>query len=60
MKDRSHDDAMVELFRDDPAVATATLNAILADSDQGELLVTIRQLTKARTEKNDCTKRNGP
>lgn len=38
MKDRSHDDAMVELSRDDPAVAAATLNAILADGDRGELL----------------------
>ena len=47
MKDRSHDDAMVELFRDDPAVAAATLNAILADGDQGELLVTLRQMAKA-------------
>jgi probable addiction module antidote protein len=46
MKDRSHDDAMVELFRDDPAAA-ATLNAILADGDQGELLVTLRQMAKA-------------
>ena len=45
MKDRSHDDAMVELFRDDPAAAT--LNAILADGDQGELLVTLRQMAKA-------------
>ncbi len=47
MKDRSHDDAMVELFRDDPAAAAATLNAILADGDQGELLVTLRQMAKA-------------
>ena len=47
MKDRSHDDAMVELFRADPAAAAATLNAILADGDQGELLVTLRQMAKA-------------
>ncbi|BDA87235.1 transcriptional regulator (plasmid) [Aureimonas sp. SA4125] len=47
MKDRSHDDAMADLFRDDPAMAAATLNAILMDGDQGELLVTIRQMTKA-------------
>lgn len=47
MKDRSHDDAMVELFRDDPAAAAATLNAILADGDQGELLVALRQMAKA-------------
>ncbi|HML54576.1 MAG TPA: DNA-binding protein [Solidesulfovibrio magneticus] len=46
MKDRSHDDAMVELFRDDPVVAAASLNAILADGDQGELLVALRQMAK--------------
>jgi len=44
LKDRSHDDAMAELFRDDPALAAATLNAILADGDQGELLVALRQI----------------
>jgi probable addiction module antidote protein len=47
MKDRSHDEAMAELFRDDPAAAAATLDAILADGDQGELLVTLRQMAKA-------------
>ncbi|MDM9997329.1 addiction module antidote protein [Bartonella henselae] len=47
MKDRSHDDAMAEIFHDDPEVAAATLNAILADGDQGELLVTLRQMAKA-------------
>lgn len=47
MKDRSHDEAMAELFRDDPAATVATLNAILADGDQGELLVTLRQMAKA-------------
>lgn len=46
-RDRSHDDAMADLFRDDPAAAAATLDAILADGDQGELLVTLRQMTKA-------------
>lgn len=47
MKDRSHDDAMSEMFRADPALAAATLDAILADGDQGELLVTLRQMTRA-------------
>ena len=47
MKDRSHDEAMAELFRDDPATAAATLDAILADGDQGEMLVTLRQMAKA-------------
>lgn len=47
MRDQSHDDAMTQIFRDDPAVAAATLDAILVDGDQGELLVTLRQMSKA-------------
>ncbi|WP_375642700.1 MULTISPECIES: DNA-binding protein [unclassified Bartonella] len=47
MKDRNHDDAMAEIFRDDPELAAATLDTILADGDQGELLVTLRQMAKA-------------
>ncbi|KQO80338.1 hypothetical protein [Rhizobium sp. Leaf262] len=47
MKDRSHDDAMADLFRDDPELAAATLDAILANGDQGELMVTLRQMAKA-------------
>lgn len=47
MRDRAHDEAMAELFRDDPAAAAATLDAILAEGDQGELLVTLRQMAKA-------------
>ncbi|EJF82861.1 DNA-binding protein, partial [Candidatus Bartonella washoeensis] len=42
-----HDDAMAEILRDDPELAAATLDAILADGDQGELLVTLRQMAKA-------------
>ncbi|WP_019222047.1 DNA-binding protein [Bartonella senegalensis] len=47
MKDRNHDDAMAEIFHDDLELAAATLDAILADGDQGELLVTLRQMAKA-------------
>ncbi|WP_407965875.1 DNA-binding protein [Bartonella sp. C271] len=47
MKDRNHDDAMAEIFHEDPELAAATLDAILADGDQGELLVTLRQMAKA-------------
>lgn len=47
MKDISHDDAMAELFREDRAAAAATLDAILADGEQGEMLVTLRQMAKA-------------
>jgi probable addiction module antidote protein len=48
MKDKHHDDAMAELFKEDPKLAAATLDAILAEGgDQGELLVTLRQMAKA-------------
>jgi probable addiction module antidote protein len=47
MRDRTHDEAMAELFRDDPDYAVQLLNSILEDGDQGELLITLRQMTKA-------------
>jgi DNA-binding phage protein len=47
MKDRSHDEAMAEMFRRDPGYAVELLNSILEDGDHGELLVTLRQMTKA-------------
>ncbi len=47
MKDRSHDDAMAELFREDPAFATEYLNSVLEDGEQADLLVALRQMTKA-------------
>src|SRR5579864_3871647 len=47
MKDRARDDAMAEAFRKDPAYAVDLLNSILEDGDQGELLIALRQMTKA-------------
>jgi len=47
MRDRTHDEAMAELFRQDPAYALELLNGILEDGEQGELLIALRQLTKA-------------
>ena len=47
MKSRSHDDAMAELYRDDPALALEVINDILADGDQGELLTVLRQIAQA-------------
>ena len=47
MKDRSHDDAMAELFREDPAFATEYLNSVLEDGEQADLLVALRQMAKA-------------
>jgi len=47
MKSRSHEEAMAELYRGDPAFALEVLNSILADGDQAELLIALRQMTKA-------------
>jgi probable addiction module antidote protein len=38
---------MAEVFRDDPAYAVELLNSILEDGDQRELLIALRQMTKA-------------
>ena len=47
MKDRTHDEAMAEVYREDPAYALQLLNSILEDGDQSELLIALRQITKA-------------
>lgn len=47
MKDRTHDEAMAEIYREDPAYALQLLNSILEDGDQSELLVALRQMAKA-------------
>lgn len=47
MKDRSHDEAMAEVFRRDPGYAVELLNSILEDGDQGELLIALRQMADA-------------
>jgi probable addiction module antidote protein len=45
MKDRTHDEAMAEAYREDPTYAVRLLNSILEDGDQGEFL--IAQMAKA-------------
>ena len=47
MKDRSHDAAMAEVFRSDPAYAVELLNSILEDGEQAELLIALRQMAEA-------------
>ncbi|SEJ94087.1 DNA-binding protein [Achromobacter sp. NFACC18-2] len=47
MKSRSHDEAMAELYRKDPALAADLINDVLADGDQAELLIALRQLALA-------------
>lgn len=47
MKSRPHDEAMAELYRSDPALALETINQILEEGDQAELLIVLRQLAQA-------------
>lgn len=47
MKDRNHDEAMAAIYREDPAYAFELLNSIFEDGDQSELLIALRQMTKA-------------
>jgi probable addiction module antidote protein len=42
-----HDEAMAEMYRKDPQLACDLLNSILEDGNQGELLIVLRQMTKA-------------
>jgi DNA-binding phage protein len=46
--DRPHEEAMAETFARDPALAADMLTAILADGDHDELLVTLRQIARAK------------
>ncbi len=39
-----HDEAMAEMYRGDPALALDVIDRILADGDQAELLVVLRQI----------------
>jgi len=47
VKHRTHDQAMAALFQQEPAFALDLLNSVLADGDQAELQVVLRQLVKA-------------
>lgn len=46
-KGKPHDDVMAELYRSDPALAMDVINGVLADGDQAELLIVLRQMTQA-------------
>ncbi len=47
MKDRSHDDAMAELFKEDPGFAADYLNQLLQDGEPADFLVALRQMAQA-------------
>ncbi|MEN9984178.1 MAG: hypothetical protein RI918_2147 [Pseudomonadota bacterium] len=42
-----NDEVMAEMYRKDPHLACDLLNSILEDGNQGELLIVLRQMTKA-------------
>lgn len=43
----SNDVVMAEMYRNDPELAREMLNSIFEDGNQGELLIVLRQMTKA-------------
>lgn len=47
MRSKPNDQAMAEMYRADPAFALELVNQILADGDQEELLVMLRQMALA-------------
>lgn len=47
MRSRTHDEAMADLYRSDPALALDVINGVLEDGDQAELLIVLRQLAQA-------------
>ena len=57
MKDKPHDGAMAELLKEDPAYAVELLNSILEEGEQGELLIVLRQMTKAFGGVQDVAKK---
>lgn len=44
MRDRTHDEAMAEVFSKEPAYAMELLNSILEDDSQAELQIALRQM----------------
>ena len=44
---RDHDEFMAEHFRENPEYALKLLNDVLEDGEPGELLIALRQMTKA-------------
>lgn len=47
MRSRPNGEAMAELYCSDPALALDIINGILADGDQAELLIVLRQMAQA-------------
>jgi DNA-binding phage protein len=47
LQSRSHDEALIASFCDDPEYAAVFLNAVLEDGDQEELLEALRYMSAA-------------
>ncbi len=47
MRDKTHDESMAVLLKEDPGYALELLNNILEDGERGELLIALRQMTIA-------------
>ena len=47
MKDRSHDEAMAELFSEDPNFAADYLTSVLQDGEQADVMIALRQMAIA-------------
>ncbi|WP_417539882.1 hypothetical protein [Marinobacter sp.] len=50
MKDRSHDEAMADLFRLDPSYAAELLAEVVRDGDADELAILERKLSLANAK----------
>lgn len=44
---RSHEEATIQEFKENPILAAEYLNAVLADGDQDEVMQTLRRITAA-------------
>ncbi|MFA7281332.1 MAG: addiction module antidote protein [Sterolibacterium sp.] len=44
---RTHEEATVEMFRSDPDLAADYLNSVLEDGDETDLMLALRNLSKA-------------
>lgn len=47
MRDRSHDQAMAELFSEDAAFAADYLTSVLQDGEQADVMIALRQMAIA-------------
>jgi len=44
---RTHEEASMDMFRNDPGLAAEYLNSVLADGDETDLLLALRSLSQA-------------